>query len=508
MIVARSALRAVPAASNAVKAAVPPTALAQRHAVAVQTSQSMTCLCTWSTRHASTSTSTSSGQNGDAASSSSTKPKGTHAHASSASSSSDAPRKPFVAPPPPGSSSFHVRTLFRVLVGAGILATGYGLYEYYAMFQTWPKEIRGTLRSAVKLHRQGEARRAEIAYRSALALALKMEGGELGKDANLKISGISIALGSLLEEHEQLVAAYDVYNDALARLRDESTGANSGPERMRAVAIAQRLGDLASTTEVSAHLAQQPHLGVTQPSDAQDAAEAHLVWSVEELLRLSVPDDVRKGVLQATSDEASAGVTLSELQLPAWVQPSELGASLEALATLYANRGRAEYAAPLYLQAISLLLPPPEQRKRNATAAERCRAAVMMSNLSLIFLQAAPKGAAGEEGRSQGRIWAEKGLSIVEKTNAMAGWAGEKPKAKVEGGQDEERVRQVRAECASAETTLLFNLGFMSELASDPCQARKYFQRAYKRADDNGLREARSHAAEALSRLERSGSLS
>ncbi|CEH17367.1 Tetratricopeptide-like helical [Ceraceosorus bombacis] len=457
MIVARSALRAVPAASNTVKAAVPSMALAKRHAVAAQTSQSMTCVCTWSTRHASTSTSTSSGQNGDAASNSSTKSKGTHAPASSsASSSSDAPRKPFVAPPPPGSSSFHVRTLFRALVGAGILATGYGLYEYYAMFQTWPKEIRGTLRSAVKLHRQGEARRAEVAYRSALALALKMEGGELGKDANLKISGISIALGSLLEEHEQLVAAYDVYNDALTRLRDESTGATSGPERMRAVAIAQRLGDLASTTEVS----------------------------------------------------AAAGVTLSELELPAWVQASELGASLEALATLYANRGRAEYAAPLYLQAISLLLPPAEQRKRNATAAERCRAAVMMSNLSLIFLQAAPKGAAGDEGRTQGKSWAEKGLSIVEKTNAMAGWAGEKAKAKVEGGQDEDRVRQVRAECASAETTLLFNLGYMSELASDPCQARKYFQRAYKRADDNGLREARSHAAEALSRLERSGSLS
>lgn len=40
-------------------------------------------------------------------------------------------------------------------------------------------------------------------------------------------------------------------------------------------------------------------------------------------------------------------------------------------------------------------------------------------------------------------------------------------------------------------------------MSEDQCQARKYFQRAYQKAEETGMRDAKSRAANALSRLQR-----
>lgn len=45
-----------------------------------------------------------------------------------------------------------------------------------------------------------------------------------------------------------------------------------------------------------------------------------------------------------------------------------------------------------------------------------------------------------------------------------------------------------------------------SQMDGDKCAARTFYQRTYRRADENGQREARSRAAAALSQLERKGS--
>lgn len=301
---------------------------------------------------------------------------------------------------------------------------------------------------------------------SALALAHSLPREKLGADAHLKTSGLSIALGSLLESESRPLDAYDVYASSLELLRAPD-GAQTGPERMRAIAIAQRCGDLAQVPEVGQALSQR--------GETRDMAEEHLVWSVEELLRLAVPAEPRDAALAAPPTAAGsaedASVKLAELPLPAWVKPAELGASLEALGGLYAAKGKAQLAAPLYLQALSILLPPREGRTRNATAAERCRAATLMSNLALLFLSSAPADPrTNTRAREQATHWARRGLDTIEKTNAMAGWDGKRPTAKVVGEVD--RAEQVRRECASAEVTLLYNLGHMSEV-SGCCAARR-----------------------------------
>lgn len=58
-----------------------------------------------------------------------------------------------------------VRTTFLALTLLGIATTGAGLYAYYNTFSTWPDEIRGDLRTALKAQRRGDKKRAEAAYR-------------------------------------------------------------------------------------------------------------------------------------------------------------------------------------------------------------------------------------------------------------------------------------------------------------------------------------------------------
>lgn len=68
---------------------------------------------------------------------------------------------------------------------------------------------------------------------------------------------------------------------------------------MRAVSLAQRLGYLAQQRDV--------HL-----SDPDTDAERHLVWSVEELLRLTVPAEQRNRALEAEKRGEEEPVLLGE----------------------------------------------------------------------------------------------------------------------------------------------------------------------------------------------------
>lgn len=291
-------------------------------------------------------------------------------------------------------------------------------------------------------------------------MALSLPREQLGDAALLKLSGLSIALGSFLESEGRAMEAYDVYAASLELLQAPD-GAQTGPERMRAVALAQKCGDLAQLPDVGRAL--------IKGGEERDMAETHLVWSVEELLRLTVPAEKREAALAASpataGTEEDASIKLSELPLPKWVKPAELGASLEALAGFYSAKGQAQLAAPLYLHALSILFPPREGRTRNATAAERCRAATLMSNLALVFIASAPndKSSTNQRAREQARHWASRGLATVEKTNAMAGWDGKKPTAKVVGEAD--RADQVRGQCLSTELVLLYNLGHLGEVS-------------------------------------------
>lgn len=311
---------------------------------------------------------------------------------------------------------------------------------------------------------------------------------KLGAMPILKISGISIALGSFLEEQGNLVEAYKVYEQSL---QDVKQSARVPEERMRAVTLAQRCGDLAGIKEVA------QSVSLDRPNAATSLAEEHLEWSVEELLRLAVSDVERA---KATS-KADSAIMLADLELPPWVSGATLGASLEALGQLYAKQGRSEYAIPLYVQCINLLMPAnKESRKREPTVSDRCQTGILMNNIAQLLVDADKSKAKVDEATS----WALKGLDIVAFALRGAGWDGKEGRGfKNIESNDETRTNQVKGLCWTAEVALLINLAELARIKKDDCKARELFQRTYLKADQYGMREVRSRAAQALSELER-----
>lgn len=370
---------------------------------------------------------------------------------------------------------------------------------------------------------------------SALATAQTLSPELLAPSPLLKVTGISIALASMLEEAGQLDKAYIAYKEAFESCltSEGSVVGRPGVERARAVAISQKLGEVAlqiavvgpersSGSDLMGTAAERAlnalplgdadaeEIGPPPPLPskraAREAAETHLVWSVEELLRLSVPQDVQQAAAATSaatrpgaeplSKEASQtdSVSLAELDLPPWVSQTDLLGSIESLGSFYAREGRTEYAVPLYLQALEILIPTSSAKARKPqekiTVSDRCRAAVVMNNLSQLFLEGekpddeefakATAAAGGKE--QQAMQWAKKGLALVQSTNAKVGWGlsqnqGESGasdgtvapavgKAKeVVGTEQEARTEEVRRECIRAEVTLLVNLGSLSQVS-------------------------------------------
>ena len=138
----------------------------------------------------------------------------------------------------------------------------------------------------------------------------------------LKISGISIALGAVLEELLDRPAAYDVYAAAHSDLITPSSSSRTvrRKERMRAVALSMRLAELANAMR------------------QEEREEMQLVWATEEVLRLS------RGIPEGhpLSGETTQPEEMGALQLPAWVDKTDAASVLERLGEFYAQRGKIE----------------------------------------------------------------------------------------------------------------------------------------------------------------------
>lgn len=162
----------------------------------------------------------------------------------------------------------------------------------------------------------------------ALETALTLPLDQLSPDPHLKLSGIAIALAGVLEAANKPEEAYDAYVAALDRLR--ATPDLSGRDRMRAVSIAYRLGEMAETY-------QQP--------EAEE--EKWLVYAVEEMLRILRDEQAasRKAggqVPDTGAETETERVILDELELPAWVQQTDVVAPLQALGAFYSRVGKHE----------------------------------------------------------------------------------------------------------------------------------------------------------------------
>lgn len=418
------------------------------------------------------------------------------------------------APPSGGVGSITIKAgvLFAGLSAFAIALTVYGVWDYFAAFRVWPKELREPLRAAVKAQRNGKWKRSEKNFRHALETARMLGAEKLGKDPLLKTTGIAIALSAVLEEQGAWQEAIQVYLDALEEVRQTQQGA-SEPKRtpqewMRAVALAQKIGDIAQKPGVHA-----PSMAHGPKTITEEPCESYLAWSVEEMMRL----------VRGPSKEP---VHLEDLPLPPWVDRQDLGASVEALGAFYASRGMAEYAVPLYVQAISMLLPT--RRNRDAandspppTVAERCYAAILMNNISQALTQFHT-----DPGTMQRAIaWAMKGLDLVSLTSFRAGFLSDMPSeerdwllqfsgldpqriggvAKTVEAESDVRLAHVKQQCLGTQFVLLYNLGMFYSMQNDKATARTLFRRAMRQADRMQLRDARSQCARAIARLDRDG---
>ena len=273
-----------------------------------------------------------------------------------------------------------------------------------------------------------------------------------------------------------------VYLDALDEVLQRGPYAVASPkqrtpqERMRGVALAQKIADLAQHSDVVV-----PPCPVASNGRTIDPAEGYLTWSVEEMLRL-----VREAADVSVPSESA--VLLSDLHLPPWVTTEDVGGSIEALGAFYAARGLAEYAVPLYIQAVGLLLPTasgdaPHTRRTPPTVAERCRAAILMNNISQVLAQGKPPSSEAPVKPAlimldQAISWAMKGLDIATITSFRAGFlqdmpederewllrfAGFDPKrigtvAPVLETESEGRLVQVKQQCLGTQFVLLYNV--------------------------------------------------
>ncbi|KAG6876858.1 hypothetical protein C0992_011531 [Termitomyces sp. T32_za158] len=287
----------------------------------------------------------------------------------------------------------------------------------------------------------------------------------------LKTSGIAVLLASVLEADGNHEKAYDIFLESLEQLQQAGIEQElSGPEKLRAIAISYKLGEMAATLQ------------------RREDEERHLVWAVEAILKSvfrlgDQPEGSKQadmnGVLETARSQPRDPDTrtmLSELSLPTWATKTDIASPLEALGAFYAEAGRVDFAMPLYLQAISVLVPPSPE---DTTDEERCRGAQLMANLSELIIRNQAKPT--EEILRQAEAWALKGLQITMRAK--------------------EKLPHIDSTCELAFAVTLYNVAALRRMAGDIQEAKKLFALTLKQSKSIGLQTGIEHAEQALREL-------
>ncbi|GLB42037.1 putative tpr domain-containing protein [Lyophyllum shimeji] len=370
-------------------------------------------------------------------------------------------------PPPPPQAQSMIPVLLTVALLLGIAATAVAIYDVYGMLTMWPPEVRTDLRGALKARTKGDLELSERFLRRAYETSKMLPRESFKEEPYLKISGIAILLATVLEASGKNIQAYDVYLDALKLLQDaDKEGKLSGREKLRAVSISYKLAEMAAA--------------MSMPEDE----EKHLVWAVEAILKnvmrlgekLERPEQAAK-IESALPPDSDTGVMITELALPKWATKTDVAAPLEALGTFYAKAGRLDYAVPLYLQAISVLIPPEPEK---ASDEDRCRGAQVMSNLANVILRShGPQPS--EEVLHQAEAWANKALEIAK--------------------QAKESSTTPDPTCEEAFAVGLFNVATMRQMRGDKDQAKKLYEESLKQSEAIKLQPGVEHARDALRQM-------
>lgn len=134
----------------------------------------------------------------------------------------------------------------------------------------------------------------------------------------------------MLERTGQLQKAYDLYTEYLEELKLNLLPGEIEPERLRAVSISRRIGQIAGRL------------------DKKDDEEFHRVWALEETLRMV---NQFNGLRQP-----DAGVVppmdVRTVQLPSFLQRDQLGALIEEVGRMYTERGKAEWVWASFIPSV------------------------------------------------------------------------------------------------------------------------------------------------------------
>lgn len=167
---------------------------------------------------------------------------------------------------------------------------------------------------------------------SAWQTTKKLPLEKFGSQPFLKVSGVGITLAGAYENNGKLEQAYRILQESLSLLQgDGTTTSNLRPglspeERMRAVSIAYKLGELAEN--------------LNKPKEEE---EKWLVYSVETVLKDVMEAPVVGQVVVTDKEKKNQDVArgiFEELKLPGWVLKHDLAAPFEALGSFYSHTGR------------------------------------------------------------------------------------------------------------------------------------------------------------------------
>jgi hypothetical protein len=131
----------------------------------------------------------------------------------------------------------------------------------------------------------------------------------------LRITGIAVDLAGELEEDGKPQEAFELYSDALNLVRNASPERLSGRERLRAVSLAVKLGQLAEPCAL--------------PVEDEEKIR---VFAVEETLKL---------LMDLRPDE-SQPLDFFKLKLPNWISKTDVGVPLQELGDFYGRVGKLE----------------------------------------------------------------------------------------------------------------------------------------------------------------------
>ncbi|KAJ7666145.1 hypothetical protein DFH06DRAFT_1186042 [Mycena polygramma] len=367
-------------------------------------------------------------------------------------------------PPPlhPNSTSAPPRTnVWLATVGLGTLGAGALAYAAYDAYDNWrnlyPLEVRVDLKRGIGAKRKGDRESSAYYKRKAWDTARGLPIEEFRTEPYLRLTGIAVDLAGELEEDGKNQEAFTLYSEALDLIRDSvPEQVLSERERFRGVSIAVKLGQLAGPVELPA-----------------EQEEKIFVWAVEEMLKLLMD-------IQGTpsSGDAVQPLDFVKLKLPNWLTKTDVTVPLQELGDFYGRVGKLEYAIPLYLQTISLLI---SDGGSQAPPEDMCRGAQLMNNVAELIA----RGEATAERQKSAESWAQQALSIIQAAR--------------------KDTKEPISTCEHALCVALFNAGMLREMAGDDKRARSFFTAAFEQSQSYGTEEGVAAAKEAIERLNAKG---